>query len=506
MKDVDESNPKSVCKTCGIQSLTILPIAVSHVTMTADKQTISQLAARFARITGPAHVLTETSDMAAFLDEPREKFHGRAAFAVRPRTTDEVSAIMALASQTRTAIVPQGGNTGLVGGQVPDGSGAQVIVSLLRMNAIRQVSAAGNVLVAEAGCTLQSVQQAADDAGRLFPLSLAAEGSCTIGGNLSTNAGGINVVAYGNARDLCLGLEVVLADGRIWNGLNLLRKNNTGVDLKHLFIGSEGTLGIITAAALKLFPAIHERSTAFVAVPSIQVALDLFHLAAEKTGHKVTSVELIPQTGLDFTIKEQDLRSPLESASPWYVLLEISTGDDVMESLLETALERHVITDAVIAQSSAQREALWALRELLPESQKPQGGSIKHDVSLPLDQLAQFLDEASAAVTRLIPGARPVPFGHIGDGNIHFNITQPEGADKKAFLARWGEVNALVHDIVLKLGGSISAEHGIGQLKHDLMPAIKSPVELDMMAGLKHLFDPLGILNPGKLLPEAKND
>ena len=461
----------------------------------------SKLSDRFAEITGSAHVITSDEDMASFLDEPRHKFHGRAACVVVPGTTDEVARVLALASATGTPVVPQGGNTGLVGGQVPDASATQVILSLSRMNRIIAADPVQNTLIAQAGCTLHAIQEAAAQIDRLFPLSLAAEGTCTIGGNLSTNAGGISVVHYGTARDLCLGLEVVLADGRIWSGLNTLRKNNTGVDLKHLFIGSEGTLGVITAASLKLFAPVHCRTTALCAIPEPQAALDLLNLAQKESAGQVTSIELMGRTGFAFTLKNQSIPDPLSQSSPWYVLIEISAQKGIMEQVLEMAMGHDLVSDAVIAQSESQRVNLWKIRETLPASQAPEGGSIKHDVSLPLSKVDEFIKTASAAVKGLIRGARPVAFGHVGDGNIHFNISQPEGADKAAFLARWDEVNELVHGIVLELGGSVSAEHGIGQLKRQLMTRIKTPVELDMMRKLKHVFDPQGILNPGKLLP-----
>jgi FAD/FMN-containing dehydrogenase len=354
---------------------------------------------------------------------------------------------------------------------------------------------------------LKTVQDAAEAVDRLFPLSLGAEGSCTIGGNLATNAGGISVVGYGNARALTLGLEVVLADGRIWNGLRRLRKDNTGYDLKDIFIGSEGTLGIITAAVLMLFPRPRDRATALAAVSEPEAALELFHLANGISGGRVIAMEIMPRIGMEFIERHSALRSPLSLSAAWHVLVEIAgagpTGmlQQAIEKMLEEAFERKLVSDAAIASSEAQRRSLWEMRESLSLVQKAEGGSIKHDVSVPLSKIPAFLREAMAAVERLIPGARPVPFGHIGDGNIHFNVSQPVGGDRNAFLARWDEVSEAVFDIVLKLGGSISAEHGIGRLKRDYMPIIKSPVELAMMKDLKRLLDPNGILNPGKVLP-----
>ena len=446
--------------------------------------------------------------MAPWLVEPRDRFHGAAALVLRPGSTEEVSRILAIANEGRVAIVPQSGNTGLVGGQTPSPAGDQVVLSLDRMDRIRDLDAVDNTITVDAGMTLKSVQDAAAAAGKLFPLSLAAEGSCRIGGNLATNAGGIGVIAYGSARDLCLGLEVVLADGRVWDGLRRLRKDNTGYDLKDLFIGSEGTLGVITAAVLKLFPAPRARATAWAGVASPRAGLDLLALARTRAPGQVTAIELVPRIGLDFTLRHAATRDPLAEPFGWYVLLELSgTADETvlsegLETMLAEALERGIIGDAVVAQSAAQAADLWRIREALSEVQRHEGGSIKHDVSVPVSRIPEFIEQATAAVARLVPDARTVPFGHIGDGNIHFNVSQPAGADKAAFLARWQDVAAAVHEVVLRLGGSISAEHGIGQLKRDLMPAIKSPVELALMRDVKRLLDPNSILNPGKLLPE----
>jgi FAD/FMN-containing dehydrogenase len=422
---------------------------------------------------------------------------------LRPATTGEVSRILAIANETRTAIVPQAGNTGLVGGQIPHESGHEVLVSLDRMTRIAEVDAANNTMTVEAGATLKSVQEAADAADRLFPLSLASEGSCRIGGNLSTNAGGLNVLAYGTARDLCLGLEVVLADGRVWAGLRRLRKDNTGYDLKNLFIGAEGTLGIITGAVLKLFPKPKSHETAFVAVPNPQAAVDLLALTRAMSGNRVVACELLPAIGMDFTVKHMGVRNPLAQASTWYVLAELADAPEgCFLKILEEAMERGLVTDATVAQSDGQRRELWAIRELMPESQKFEGGSIKHDVSVPVSRLPQFIAEAAAAVHGFMADARVMAFGHMGDGNLHFNVTQPVGMDKQAYLDCWQGMNEAVFAVVLRHGGSISAEHGIGQLKRHHMREIKSPVELQMMKDVKRLFDPHGILNPGKVLPD----
>ena len=462
---------------------------------------------RLITVVGKEHAVTSAAEMEPYLHEWRERWVGKAKAVLKPRTTEEVSRILAIAHETETPIVAQGGNTGAVGGQIPFESGEEVVLSLTRLNRIVEVDATDNSMIVEAGATLKAVQDAAEGADRLFPLSLGSEGSCTIGGNLATNAGGVSVVAYGNARALALGLEVVLADGRVWKGLRRLRKDNTGYDIKDIFIGSEGTLGVITAAALMLFPRPGDRATAFAAVKDPQAALDLFHLASALGGGRITAVELLPHIGIEFVERHSALRSPLADPAPWYVLIEVSGAGPEgrlagqMEIMLAEAFERQILRDAVLASSEAQRKALWEMREILSLVQKAEGGSIKHDVSVPVAKIPLFLSEATAAVERLIPGARPVPFGHIGDGNIHFNISQPVGGDRETFLSRWDEVSAAVFEVVLRLDGSISAEHGIGRLKRDLMPAIKSPVELQMMRDLKRLFDPKGILNPGKVLP-----
>jgi FAD/FMN-containing dehydrogenase len=374
------------------------------------------------------------------------------------------------------------------------------------MDKVRAVEPGSDVMIVEAGVTLLKAQEAAEAAGRLFPLSLASEGTCTIGGNLSTNAGGTAVLAFGNARDLCLGLEVVLADGRVWNGLRTLRKDNTGYDLKNLFIGAEGTLGVITAASLKLFPKPRSQAIAFAAVADPHQALALLTLAKARAGNQLTTFELMPRFGLDVVLKHApETRDPLSAPSPWYVMLELSspTGDGaagVLEGLLGEALEQELIADAAIASSGQQRNAFWRIREAMSEVQGREGGSIKHDVSVPVALVPRLLDEGVAEVSRMIPGCRPLPFGHMGDGNIHFNISQPVSADKDAFLARWDEVNAAIHGIVTRLGGSISAEHGIGRLKKHLLPGVKDPVELALMKTLKAALDPQGILNPGAVL------
>jgi FAD/FMN-containing dehydrogenase len=461
--------------------------------------------AGFEAIVGKSHVVADTAGMEGFLREPRGLFHGNALCVVRPGSVREVAAVLALCHETATQLVPQGGNTGLVGGQNPSADGGAIVLSLTRLRALREIDLASNTMTVEAGMVLAEVQEQAHRVNRLFPLSLGSEGSCTIGGNLATNAGGTNVIAYGNARDLVLGLEVVLADGRILSDLSKLKKNNTGYDLKNLFIGSEGTLGIITAAVLKLFPKPQSVETAFIGLSSPRAALDLLNLARDTAGGEITSIELIPRLGLEFVLAHFGTRDVLPAKYPWYVLLELSSQsraglDARLLSLLEAASEKHIIEDAAIAASLEQRENFWKLREFLPEAQSLEGGSIKHDVSVPVADIPVFLDEVFHAVSHAMPGARLVPFGHVGDGNIHCNVSQPIGADRQAFLARWDEINAVVYEIVLAHKGSVSAEHGIGQLKRDLLPKVKDKVAMELMRAIKQTLDPMGILNPGKVL------
>lgn len=465
-----------------------------------------EILARLKAVTGEKGFIDDKSDMAPHLEERRELFHGRAAAVLKPASTEEVSAIMRIAHEAGVPVVPQGGNTGLVGGQIPDESGAAIILSLSRMNRIRALDTANNTLTVEAGVTLAAVQAEAEKADRLFPLSLASEGTCQIGGNLASNAGGTQVLRYGNARDLVLGLEVVLSNGDVWNGLTGLRKDNTGYDLRHLFLGSEGTLGIITAAVLKLFPRPEAVSTAFAAVPGVDAAVSLLRIADTVSGGQVSTFELVPRIGLDFvTAHLEGAADPLADRSPWYVLIEMTAGtrahlDEAMEASLKEGLEQGLVTDAAIAQSETQRADFWRLRESLSDVQRLEGGSIKHDVSVPVSRMGDFIVRTTKAVEDRLPGIRPVPFGHIGDGNVHFNLSQPVAMEKAAFLDLWEEMNALVHGIVREMGGSISAEHGVGQLKRDEIAATKSPVEMELMRSLKRTLDPKGILNPGKVV------
>lgn len=461
------------------------------------------LIAQFTSVVGPAHALTDPSDLHAYVTEERNLFQGRSPLVLRPGSTKEVSDICKLASAHRVAIVPQGGNTGLVGGQTPHNG--EVVISLRRMDRLRELDTASNTMTCDAGMVLQTAQQHAAAADRLFPLSLGAEGSCTIGGNLSTNAGGTAALAYGVAREMALGVEVVLADGRVMNLLSKLKKDNTGYDLRDLFIGAEGTLGIITAATLKLFPKPRAIETAFVGLKSPADALKLLAIAQHEAAGTLTSFELLAEICIDFCVRHgAGIRDPLSPRHPWYVLMELSSprddARDTMEAILARGLEDGTIDDAAIAANLSQRDAFWKLREVISPAQKPEGGSIKHDVSVPVAAVPDFIAEADAAVVKLIPGCRPVPFGHLGDGNIHYNVSQPVGANSADFLARWHEVNAVVFAIVLRRGGSISAEHGIGVLKRDKLPEVKDQVAYELMRGIKMMLDPLGIMNPGKVL------
>ncbi len=457
-------------------------------------------------IVGPGHLITADDEMAPYLIERRNIYQGRAGAIVRPGSVAEVAAVVALCHATGTSMVPQGGNTGLVGGQIPNASGAQIVLSLTRLNALREVDLSSGTMTVEAGMTLAAVQAAADAVERIFPLSLASEGSCTIGGNLATNAGGTAVIAYGNARDLVLGLEVVLADGRILASLGKLKKDNTGYDLKDLFIGSEGTLGVITAAVVKLFPRPRSVVTAFLGLDSPAQAVNLLVEIQQRMGGVIRSFELMPRIGLDFVLAHTpDGRDPLSQSHPWYVLLELASQSQEnllqqSEQLLETALDAGLITDAVIAASLEQARRMWQIREALSEVQRLEGGSIKHDVSVPVARIAGFIETATKAVVAAVPGGRVLAFGHIGDGNIHFNVSQPIGAQKQSFLAHSAQINDIVHAIVLDNQGSISAEHGIGQLKRELLARVKDPVALDVMRSLKRALDPNNILNPGKVL------
>jgi FAD/FMN-containing dehydrogenase len=470
----------------------------------SERKLAPDLLAHFAAIVGQKYAVTDVAAQKPYLLEMRDLYQGHTPLVLRPGSVAEVAAILKLANETKTAIVPQGGNTGLVGGQIPHHG--EVILSLNRLDKIREVDPVSNTMTVEAGVTLQRAREAAANADRLYPQLLPSEGTCTIGGNLSTNAGGVAAIAYGIARSHALGLEVVLADGRVLNNLNKLKKDNTGYDLKNLFIGSEGTLGIITAAVLRLVPRPRSVETAYAGVPSPQAAVDLLNLAIERTGGGVTSFELMARSGIEAVVKhDASSRDPLASPHPWYVLIELSSQArsglrGTLEDILAEGHARGLVLDATIADSLEQAKAFWRIREMFGEVQRHIGASIKHDVSVPVAAVPGFIAEANAAVTKLIPGSRPLPFGHVGDGNIHYNVTQPEGSDKEKFLARWDEVNAVVFAVVKKFGGSISAEHGVGVMKRDILPQYKDPVALDLMRTLKRTLDPNNILNPGKVL------
>ena len=463
-----------------------------------------ELLNRFRTIVGAKYALTDKAAQEPYLVEMRDLYHGRTPVVLRPGTVAEVAAILKLANETRTAIVPQGGNTGLVGGQIPQHG--EVLLSLARLDKIREVDPVSNTMTVEAGVTLQRAREAAAEADRLYPQLLPSEGSCTIGGNLSTNAGGVAALAHGIARSHAMGLEVVLADGRVLHNLNKLKKDNTGYDLKNLFIGAEGTLGIITAAVLRLVPKPRSVETGWAAVPSPQAAVELLGLADERTAGGVTSFEMMLRAGVEAVVTHDAAsRMPLAGLHPWFVLIELSSQArsglrDVLEEILADGHAKGLVLDATIADSVQQAKSFWRIREMFGEVQRHIGASIKHDISVPVAAVPAFIEEANAAVTKLIPGCRPLPFGHVGDGNIHYNVTQPEGADKEKFLARWDEVNKVVFGVVTKMGGSISAEHGVGVMKRDILPEYKDPVALELMRALKRTLDPNGILNPGKVL------
>lgn len=456
---------------------------------------------------GAQQVLTSAADMLPFLTDWRGRFTGHALAVLKPGTTEEVASIIALCNRFAVPVVPQGGNTGLVLGSVPDASGSAVVLSLLRLNRIRQTDVVNNTMTVEAGCILQTVQMAAADAGRLFPLSLAAEGSCTIGGNLATNAGGTAVLRYGTMRELCLGLEVVTAQGEVWNGLRGLRKDNTGFDLRDLYIGAEGTLGIITAAVLKLFPQPKARLTAFVAMSDVPAALRLLVHAQNHCGASLTAFELMSAFCIDLVTHHfPHMRLPFAQGSPQYVLMELSDSEStahaeaMLESLVCSALEQEIIQDAVVATSIAQSKALWSLREHVPLAQAAEGKNIKHDVSVPISHIAPFIRETDACLSQQFPGCRMVTFGHLGDGNLHYNVSPAAGIAGDALLARQSEINRLVHDSVDRYGGSISAEHGLGALKRDEVRRYKSSVEMQLMERIKTAFDPENLMNPGKVV------
>jgi FAD/FMN-containing dehydrogenase len=460
-----------------------------------------------AGIVGAAHVLTG-EDASGYEQDWRRRAQGRALCVVRPGSTQEVAAVVQACAAARVSIVPQGGNTGLVAGSVPDDTGTQVVLSLRRMAAVRAVDAHNMTITVEAGCILQTLQEAADAAGFLFPLSLGAEGSCTIGGNLATNAGGTQVVRYGNARELCLGVEVVTARGQVWDGLAGLRKDNTGYDLRDLFVGSEGTLGIITAATLRLYPKPAAQLTAWAAVPSLEDANRLLGLAHQQLAAGLTGFELMNRFSLGLVDQHYpQLRVPMWRDTAWCVLLEVSDHESeahargLFERLLESAFEQGIVADAIVAESMKQAHDLWHIRESITLAQVEEGFNIKHDISIPVSRIPDFVRAADAALATAVPGVRFVNFGHLGDGNLHYNIQAPAGGDSRAFVQQHeAQITGIVYDTVSAFGGSISAEHGIGELKRHKLPLHKSPVALDLMRAVKTAFDPLDILNPGRVL------
>jgi FAD/FMN-containing dehydrogenase len=458
------------------------------------------------QIIGAPYVITDDADTAAYLTDQRGRFTGRALAVVRPANTQEVADIVALCNTHRIPIVPQGGNTGVVLGSVPDTTGTAIIVSLTRLNSVRAVDTINNTITVEAGCILQDVQTAADNAERLFPLSLASEGSCTIGGNLSTNAGGTAVLRYGNARELCLGVEVVTAQGEIIHGLRGLRKDNTGYDLRHLYLGAEGTLGIITAAVLKLFPKPTAFVTALAAVPTVAHALSLLTLAQATCGATLTGFELMSDTCMQLVKKHFGVQPPFADTHPQYVLLELSDNESaahaeqLFDTLMTRALEHQIISDAVIATSIAQSKALWLLRESISGAQAREGKNIKHDIGIPISRIGEFIETTDALLQEAFPGCLNVTFGHLGDGNLHYNVSAPAHIAPDDFLKQQSEVNKVVHDSVHRFNGSISAEHGLGALKRDEIKRYKSAVELQVMQTIKQALDPHNLMNPGKVL------
>jgi FAD/FMN-containing dehydrogenase len=480
-----------------------------HAASTDLGATTTAFIAACADAIGSAHVHTHPHDTAPYLTDWRNRYTGRARAVICPATTQEVAALVKLAARHEIALVPQGGNTGLAGGATPDTSGRQAVLSLRRLNHVRHVDLVNHTATVEAGCILADVQRIAREAGRLFPLSLAAEGSCTIGGNLATNAGGTAVLRYGNARELCLGLEVVTPQGEIWNGLRALRKDNTGYDLRDLFIGAEGTLGIITAAVLKLYPLPAAQVTALAAIESPQAGLALLDLAQRTTGPLLTGFELMSDFCLQLVSQHfPALRYPFVERHPQVVLLELSDNENetharaLFEQLMEAAFEQGIVTDALVAENLSQSRAFWNLREHIPLAQVEEGLNIKHDIALPISQIAHFIDTTDSLIARTAPGARMVIFGHLGDGNLHYNVQAPAGGDARAFLYEFqSAINRVVHDSVHQHHGSISAEHGLGQLKANESARYKPPVEIALMQAIKHALDPHDRMNPGKVLP-----
>lgn len=463
----------------------------------------SNLLQAISHIVGSKNVLSGPRALEPYVTESRGLWRGHCDLVVKPGSTNEVSEILTHCFNSGIPVAPQGGNTGLVGGSIPHGG---IVLSTERLSKIRDIDPTNLTILCESGCILSDIQMAADDAGRLFPLSLAAEGSCRIGGNLSTNAGGIQVLRYGNARDLVLGLEVVLPDGKIWDGLRGLRKDNTGYDLKHLFVGAEGTLGVITAAVLKLYPLPRQKETAFIALDSVSNAIELYSRVSAGAGEALSAFELINQLAFNLSVTHvPENRSPFSDTADWYVLMELTSaqqGDNLrtaLETVLGQCLDDGIVSNAVLAESRGQCNDFWRIRESIPESQGSLGGSVKNDITVPISRVVEFLQRADSASQKTVPGIRLVTFGHVGDGNLHYNISQPEGMDKRAFLDQWHDITDQLNDIVADLNGSFSAEHGIGQLKRKELIRYRPDIEIDMMKAIKKMFDPKNIMNPGKL-------
>ena len=462
------------------------------------------------RIVGPAGLLTEPEDTAAYALEHRGNYPGKALAVVRPASVEEVSQVVRACAQRGARLIPQGGNTGLVGGSTPDESGQEIVLSLGRMNRIRDINPQDNTMTVEAGCILQNIQEAAAAQNRMFPLTLGSEGTATIGGNLSTNAGGDQVIRYGNTREQALGLEVVLADGRIWHGLSSLRKDNTGYDLKHLFIGGEGTLGVITAATLKLYPVARQQATAWIAIRSPADAVSLLSFLRENLGDRVTAFEIMARETVNLVLMHfPAMREPLPEAAPWVILAEVSETSvrvplqEEFETVLAEAMERELVLDVALAASEQQSKAMWDIRSHIPEAQRKDGPSIKHDISVPISRIAEFVEVAVPAMNAIVPDIRCITFGHVGDGNLHFNQSKPASISKEAFLERAAAIHEVVHEAAARVNGSISAEHGIGRQKQDILIRYKDPVAISLMISIKQALDPSNLLNPGRLLPAA---
>jgi FAD/FMN-containing dehydrogenase len=471
--------------------------------MTIDIQHLNRL----REIVGPQGFLDQPGDLAPYVADHRNLYRGVTPLVLRPSSTEQVSRILALCNDVGVAVVPSGGNTGYCGGATPSADGSQIVVSLSRMNKIRSLDALNYTLNCEAGCVLAGIQTAAEAADRFFPLSLGSEGSCQIGGNLSTNAGGTSVVRYGMARSFVLGLEVVLPDGRVLDSLKALRKDNTGYDLRDLFIGAEGTLGIITAATFKLYPKPQTVVTALVALKSLEGAIELLAQLRTASGDAIVTYEVMPRIVIDFELKYlKGINDPFDRKHDWYVLVEVQSArrdpalSDAIQESLSAAIENELASDALVAQSEAQRAAFWSMRERIPEGERHAGASIKHDVSVSITDIPALVEEGSTAMLKLVPNGRVISFGHLGDGNLHFNLCQPEGMDRAKFEALTPQVNRAVHDIVAKYRGSIAAEHGIGRLKREELAHYKSAVEMDVMRAIKKALDPKGIMNPGKVI------